>query len=74
MQYNFDKNLICVFIDFLLEKKSPIKLGPQNYTLSNKYTLVQLMPLLQTLTYMINASHPIGDMIPNKNLHFLTPD
>lgn len=52
MRFCFRKNFISLFIDFLLEKKSPISLNPGNYSLS-KYVNPPIESLLQMLAALL---------------------
>ncbi len=72
VMYAFQRNLICTFIDQILSNKSPIKLGPQNYNLGNRYSNVDITSCLTMFKHMCSTLRP--NETRSNTLHELTAE
>lgn len=46
-------HLISILIDFVMEKSSPVKIGPKNYSLGTKTNPLDFSVPLKTITYLV---------------------
>jgi hypothetical protein len=65
-EFCFQRDLICMLVDLLLEKKSPVRTVDKKYELNIKYSVLSLGPILQTIVILVTCSQSSHSLIPAK--------
>lgn len=73
LDYLFRKNTISSFLDFQLEKKSPLKIRPdKKYTLGNRYTQPNFFALFDLVTFLVERAGAEERKLSHDDLLILT--
>lgn len=56
-KFFLSKNLISTFIDFLLEKQSPVKINPKNHSVGTKTNPMDFTYAISTICFLVRHSY-----------------